>query len=46
MKQGTEKDLSKLPKYVENGESTEKIALYTGLSKEKIASLQKQIDEQ
>lgn len=47
MKQGTEKGLEQVAlNMLKNGESTEKIALYTGLSKEKIASLQKQIDEQ
>jgi len=46
IKQGTEKGLEQVAlNMLKNGESTEKITLYTGLSKEKITSLQKQMYE-
>jgi predicted transposase YdaD len=43
-KQGTEKGIEKVAlNMLKNGESTEKVVLYTGLSKEKISSLHEQL---
>jgi len=43
-KQGTEKGIEKVAlRMLKNGESTEKVVLYTGLSKEKVSSLHEQL---
>ena len=46
LKQGTEKGIEQVAlNMLKKGESTEKVALYTGLSEEKIASLRKRLNE-